>query len=141
MLLKFQNLSLISKVAWALSLLILFIWVVPSMLSYKTALDKYEAKEKELSALSLKHGISSKAKPFDLQSFKNDLSSTFSEVSIVSVGNHDYDVLIEVEKEKIDAFHSFIETISLRYLVRVVGELEFKEKDKLLEVKLTLEEL
>jgi len=134
-----KNLSLLSKIVFLLSLVLLFIWVIPNMVNYYKNVQKYELKVKELKKLSMKSDINGEAKIFNSQEFKHDLEERFSKVEIASDKDKIYQVTIEMSKDKIDEFNDFLETLSLRYLVKVNGALEFSEQDKNLEVKMTLQ--
>jgi hypothetical protein len=136
-----KNLSLMSKIIFLLSLLLLFIWVIPNMVSYYQNMQKYELKAKELKSMAMKSDISGEAKRFNPESFQHDLEEFFSKVDVSSDKENIYQVVIEMDKEKIDFFNDFLETLSLRYLVKVIGSLEFSEKDKNLEVKMMLQPL
>jgi len=134
-----KNLSLLSKIVFLLSLVLLFIWVIPNMVNYYKNVQKYELKVKALKEISLKSNIEGEAKTFNSQEFKHDVEERFSKVEIHSDKDKIYQVTIEMNKDKIDEFNDFLETLSLRYLVKVNGALEFSEQDKNLEVKMTLQ--
>lgn len=136
-----KNLSLLSKIIFLLSLILLFIWVIPNMVNYYQNVQKYELKAKELKNIGMKSNIEGKAKPFNHEDFKTDLEEFFSKVEVVSSADKIYEVTIEMNKEKIDKFNDLLETLSLRYLVKLNGGLEFSEKDKNLEVKMTIQSL
>jgi len=134
-----KNLSLLSKIVFLLSLVLLFIWVIPNMVTYYKNVQKYELKVKALKEMSMKSDIEGGAKTFNIQEFKHDVEEHFSKVEIISDKDKIYQVTIEMNKDKIDEFNDFLETLSLRYLVKVNGALEFSEKDKNLDVKMTLQ--
>jgi len=136
-----KNLSLLSKIIFLLSLILLFIWVIPNMVSYYQNVQKYEVKAKELKNIAMKANIEGEAKRFNPEDFQYDLEEFFSRVEVTSETENIHQVTIEIGKDKIDEFNDFLETLSLRYLVKVNGALEFREQDKNLEVKMTLQSL
>ena len=136
-----KNLSLLSKIMFLLSLILLFIWVIPNMVSYYQNVQKYEVKAKELKNIAMKANIEGEAKRFNPEDFQYDLEEFFSRVEVTSETENIHQVTIEIGKDKIDEFNDFLETLSLRYLVKVNGALEFREQDKNLEVKMTLQSL
>lgn len=136
-----KNLSLMSKVLFLFSLVVLFVWVIPSMINYYENVQKYELKVKELQQISSKYGIEEEAQPFTVEGFKKDTTSLSSTVDIVSPEAKVYNLTMQIDKDKIANFNSFLETLSLRYLVQIDGVLQFEEKDKVLEVKMTFREL
>ena len=136
-----KNLSLMSKIIFLLSLTLLFVWVIPNMVSYYKNIQKYEVKVKELKNIAMKSDISGEVKRFNPEDFQHDLEEFFSKVDVSLDKENVYQVVIEMDKEKIDFFNDFLETLSLRYLVKVSGALEFSEKDKNLEVKMMLQPL
>ena len=136
-----KQLPLISKIIFIVSLLILFVWVIPTMVNY---LKNVQTQEKQLSELhenSLKYGISKDAKSFNKESFLGDTLKDFSNVSVVAAENKSYNIRLEVEKDKMNNFHTFLKTLSLRYLVKVTSPITFQEKDKLIEVNMVIQEL
>jgi len=62
-------------------------------------------------------------------------------VLVISINEGKHHVVIQVEKDKVKTLNSFIESLALRYLVSIdKNELNFEEKDKILEVTFTLKE-
>ena len=136
-----KGLSLMSKIIFLLSLILLFIWVIPNMVNYYKNVQRYEVNANELKNIAMKSNIEGGAKKFNSENFKNDLEELFLEVEISSDVEKIYEVIIQMDKDKIDDFNDFLGTLSLRYLVKVNGALEFSEQDKNLEVKMILQSL
>lgn len=136
-----KKLSLMSKVLFLLSLVVLFIWVIPKMVNYYENVHKYEAKVKALHQISSQYGIAGEAQPFTIELFKKDTASLASKVMVESPEDKVYNLTMYIDKDKISNFNSFLETLSLRYLIKIDGALQFEEKDKALEVKMTFREL
>ncbi|MBU1668821.1 hypothetical protein KKC13_10425 [bacterium] len=141
MLAGLKKLSLMSKILFLLSLVVLFIWVIPKMVNYYENVHKYEAKVKELQQIGSQYGIAGEAQPFTIELFKKDTASLSSKVIVESPEDKVYNLTMHIDKDKISNFNSFLETLSLRYLVKIDGALQFEEKDKVLEVKMTFREL
>ena len=135
-----QGLSLISKVVFTVSLLVLFIWVVPNVVSYYKNVDNYNVKKSKLNEVSSKHHIEESAKVFSIEVFKKETASLFTDVNIEVSETNVYNLTVQVDKNKIKNFNTFIETLPLRYLVVVKdNELRLEEKEQIVEIKFTLE--
>ena len=136
-----KQLPLISKILFIISLLVLFIWVIPSMFNYFKNMQEQEKKVSELKKVSVKYGVAGKAKKFNKDSFIGEAKKEFSTVTVNNSGDKAYDIIFEVPKDKLDSFTTFLETLSLRYRVEVTSSLQFEEKDKLIEIKMSIREL
>jgi uncharacterized protein YaeQ len=132
----------ITKLLFIGSLLLLFVWVIPKMVTHYQNIKSYESKKNELEETYHKYNIVDKAQKFTLESFKKETESIFSDVHVESQSEHEYMVTLQVDKNKIKKINNFIESLSLRYLVKVKeSELKFEEKKQVLEVQFILEEL
>jgi len=139
---KVGGLPLITKIIYSIALLLLLVWVTPSVIGYYKNLESYDLKKATLQKIGFKYNISEEAKPFVVEEFKKENSTLFSEVEVEIISNDTYSVVGKVDKSKIKKFNNFIESLSLHYLVKLKGnELLFDEKDELLEVKFALQEL
>ena len=136
-----RELPLISKILFIISLLVLFLWVIPSMYNYFKNVQAEESKISTLQKTASKYGIAGNAKKFDKESFIQSAEESFSKAVVEFTGDKAYDVTIEVSKDEIDTFTTFLETLSLRYLVEIAGPLKLEEKDKIIEIKMSLREL
>lgn len=136
-----KKLSLMSKILLLLSLVVLFVWVIPKMVNYYENVHNYEAKVKELQQISSHYGIADEAKPFTVELFKKDTASLASKVMVESPEDKVYNLTMYIDKDKISNFNNFLETLSLRYLIKIDGALQFDEKEKVIEVKMTFREL
>ncbi len=134
--------SLITKFILLLSVVALFIWTIPNIVNYYTNLKSYRVKEKKLDYMYDKNHIISKAEEFTLDSFKKSANAIFSDVSIKQKKEQEYEVSIEVVKDKLDSIYTFIKTISLNYLVTIKdNELKFEDKKQFIEVTFIVEKL
>ena len=137
-----QGLSLVTKIIFVVSLLILFVWVIPTITSYYQNVSDYDLKQHTLEEVSVKHNIEERAEVFSIEAFREEALALFKDVKIESSQNSGYDLTVQVDKNKMKSFNTFIETLPLRYLVVVKNtELKLEEKAQLVEVKLVLEEL
>lgn len=136
-----KKISLLSKILFVLSLVVLFIWVIPKMVNYYENVHQYEIKVKELEKISAQHDVTEEAKPFNLELFKQETAILSSNVLVESPEEKVYNLTIYLDKDKISNFNNFLKTLSLRYLVKIDGALRFEEKEKVLEVKMTFKEI
>ena len=136
-----KQLPLVSKILFIISLLVLFIWVIPSMFNYFKHVQEQENKVSELKKVSVKYGVAGKAKVFNKDAFIEETKKELSNVTVNSSGDKAYDITFEVSKDKLDSFTTLLETLSLRYRVEVTSALQSEEKDKLIEIKMSIREL
>jgi len=141
MLAGLKQLPLVSKILFALSLVILLAWVIPTMVNYLKNVKAQEEQIIQLTKSSSKYGITENAKNFNKDSFIEDALKNVSKASVKFLDDKSYAIELEVEKDKINNFNTFLETLSLRYLVKIVSPITFKEQDKLIEIKMTIQEL
>jgi len=141
MLAGLKQLPLVSKILFALSLVILLAWVIPTMVNYLKNVKAQEEQIIQLKKSSSKYGITENAKNFNKDSFIEDALKNVSKASVKFLDDKSYAIELEVEKDKINNFNTFLETLSLRYLVKIVSPITFKEQDKLIEIKMTIQEL
>ncbi len=141
MLAGLKQLPFVSKIIFVISLIILFVWVIPSMVNYFKIVQTQEQQVAELQKNASKYGISGDAKKFNKESFIKDALNNVSKASVELLSDKSYALSIEVDKGKMDDFNIFLETLSLRYLVKITSPITFKEKENLTEVKMTIQEL
>lgn len=138
MLEKFKNTSLITKLLFLFAFILFAIWVIPTMSAYYSKVNAYEKSLQELDARSSEYGISTQTQVFSENIFIKDSELLFSKVKISSRNNNTYDVNITLKKDDMDTFHTFIETISLKYYVEIQDDIKFKSKDEIVNVIMTL---
>ncbi|CAA6819371.1 MAG: Unknown protein [uncultured Sulfurovum sp.] len=141
MLEKFKNMSLISKILYLIAIILFIAWVIPMMSSYYSSVNKYEQNTQELKSISEKYGINTTAKIFSEALFKKEAELLFSKVSIKNLGDKKYLTNISIKREDLKTFHTFIASISLKYYVKIHGDLDFTMDDTSVNVKMTLEAL
>jgi hypothetical protein len=141
MLAGLKQLPFVSKIIFIISLIILFVWVIPSMVNYFKIVQTQEQQITELQKNRLKYGLTGDVKRFNKESFIEDSLTVFSKVLVEPLSDKSYALRAEVEKGKIDDFNKFLETLSLRYLVKVTSPITFKEENKSIEIKMTIQEI
>ena len=139
---KIKQISLVTKILYLLAVVLFFVWTLPTILSYYSNHNKYEKKLNEINEISSKYGLSSKAQPFSVDAFTKSLKTIFLDVTVAPKEEGNYDVDIKIRKEDLKEFHTFIETLSLRYLVQIEDNLVFKANDDdTINIKMRLVEL
>ena len=138
MLKTIKSLSLMTKLLYIVAFILFVVWVIPKISTYYSNVNIYEKNIQELQSISSKYGITSKAQKFSETIFKQDTELLFSKVKTKSLGDNTYEIHITMKKEDLKSFHTFIQTISLRYYVEIKNNLEFKTEDKIINVKMTL---
>jgi len=136
------SLSFVTKVLLFFSILVLFLWVVPTVIGYYKSIDTLESRNSELQKISKIHNINTKVKKFNKKEFIKETASLVEDILVESDDNNGYYLTLYIAKNKMKAFHTFLETLSLRYLVKIKdNEIKLIEKDQVIEVKLNLQNL
>ena len=141
MLERLKRLPFVSKIIFVISLIVLFIWVIPSMVNYFKMVQTQELEVTKLQKSASKYGIKGDAKKFNKKSFIEDALNSVSKASVESLDNKSYALSMEVDKGKIGNFNRFLERLSLRYLVRITSPITFKAHKKTVSIKMTIQEL
>ncbi len=131
------KMSIVTKIFLLLSLLILFIWVIPTTKSYYKNKNIYNQKIEELDKLDTRE-IKKDIKYFHSEVFTTYAKNFFDDVSVVSIPNNEYRVTISFPIEDISKFYSFLENISLNYKVIIDNNITLKQKDKNISVEMKL---
>ena len=138
MLENLKNTSLITKILYLLAVILFLAWVIPAMIGYYSKVNEYQSNVQKIEQSVTKHGLENNTKKFNIAEFKQNTELLFDAVDVKSLSNKKYNVTIKMKKEDITKFHDFLEKVSLRFYVQVVGALEFNTKEKEVEVKMTL---
>ena len=138
MLEKFKNISLVDKILYTLAIVLLLVWVVPTVLNYYSTQEEYTKAQDEIKKVAMKYSIEKEAEPFSVDSFNEKAKRLFSRVTVTPLDKQRYSVTIKMKKEDIDKFHTFIETLALQYLVQIDSELTFEANDNFVEAKMVL---
>jgi len=135
---KIKTISPMTKVWFVAALLILLLWVIPTMVSFYKKQKIYDTKVQELQLLDNREGIHSEAKDFHIDVFKKDAEKYFSSVEVNAIANNSYEVMIVMEKSQIETFKSFLKKISLEYNIAIEDNLIFKEREDLMNIEMLL---
>jgi len=135
---KLKKLSTITKLFYLFALLLFVAWVIPVMSSYYDNVKIYQKSSQEVKTLALKYDITTQTEKFSETAFKKYASSIFSNVILKNLGEKRYEVLITMKQEDLKILRTFIETLSLRYYIKLKDNLEFTVKDKIITVKMQL---
>ena len=94
----FKSLSPTTKLLFVASLLLLFLWVIPTMVSYYKNEKLYNQKTAELEKLDTRE-VNTEVKRFHTEVFKIDAEIYFDKVSVTSIPNNKYKINIIFVKE------------------------------------------
>jgi hypothetical protein len=138
---KLKSIAPMTKLWFVISLLVLLVWVIPTMVSYYKNQKSYHQKVELLDSLDHRAGAQLEAKPFHSEVFRLDAENYFDKVEVTSIENDAYRVLIYLDKSKIDTFHTFLKDLSLNYAVSLKDEILYEEKNSTLTVTMILKPL
>lgn len=141
MLTKFKNLSFMTKILYLFTIIVFAVWLVPQMKNYYDNVAKYQQSVQSLEDISTTHGLNLNTKKFSKELFKQDNEVLFSKVTVENIDPTTYIVNIDMKKESLQNFHTFIETLSLKYYVKIEDALEFETKDESISVTMILKEI
>jgi hypothetical protein len=130
-----RKISPITKTFFIFSILILFLWVVPTAISYYKNKNIYTQKIIELEKLDSRE-IPLDAKPFHTEVFKTDAKNYFNSVNIVSIPNNEYSVTISFHIDKLPKFYDFLKNISLNYKIALEDTIKYKESNSTVTVNM-----
>ncbi len=136
---KLKTISPMTKILFVVSLLVLLLWVIPTMVSFYKKEKTYNSKVQKLTVLDKREGTRVEAKAFHVGMFKKDAERYFSSVEVNSIDNNAYAVEIVMEKSQISTFNAFLKKISLEYLIGIEDNLIFKDVNDSMSVKMVLE--
>jgi len=132
-----RNISPITKTFFIFSLLVLFLWVVPTAISYYKNRNVYTQKITELEKLDSRE-IPLDAKPFHTEVFRTDAKNYFNSVNIVSIPNNEYSVTISFHIDKLPKFYDFLKTISLNYKIALEDAIKYQESNSTVTVDIVV---
>jgi len=135
---KIKKISTITKIFYLFALILFIAWVVPSISSYSSNVKTYKKSNAEIESLSSKYNISTQEEKFEEASFVKDTKLLFSKVTIKPFEKNKYRVMIKMKPEHLKNFYNFIETISLRYPVKLKDDLKITVKDDIITVNMQL---
>jgi len=136
---KFKKISTITKLFYLLALILFLAWVVPSIMSYYNNVKTYQKSSKEIESLASKYELSTQGEKFSKASFLKYVQSLFSKVNLKPLTQKNkYELTIKLKPEELKKFYNFIETLSLRFRVKLKDHLSFDIKDKIITAKMQL---
>jgi hypothetical protein len=136
---KFKKIPTITKIFYLLALLLFLAWVVPSIMSYYNHLKSYQKSSKEIQSLASQHDLSIQGEKFSEASFRKYLQSLFSKATLKPLTQKNkYELTIKLKPEELKKFYNFLETLSLRFRVKLKENLSFDIKDKIITAKMQL---
>ena len=129
--------SIVTKIFLLFSIVILFLWVIPTTTSYYKNRDIYNQKKDELERLD-NRDIKKDIKYFHSEVFATYAKNFFDDVTVVSIPNNEYRLNISFKRDSISKFYDFLKNISLNYKVIVEDNITFRQKDKNITVEMRL---
>jgi len=138
---KLKSIAPMTKLWFVISLLVLLVWVIPTMVSYYKNQKNYYQKVELLNSLDHRAGAQLEAKPFHSEVFRQDAENYFDKVEVTSIENDAYEVLIELDKSKMNTFHTFLKDVSLNYAISVRDEISYEEKNDKMIIKMIVKPL
>jgi len=134
-----KKLPLVTKLIYLLTLVLFISWVIPTIFSYMSDLNEYKERTQTFNNISSRYAITTESKIFSEVNFKADTKALFSQVSVKELGEKNYKINIKMKQENLKSFKSFLETLSLRYYVKVTQPLEFNVKDEMINLTMTVQ--
>lgn len=141
MLEKLKNTSPITIILYLLALILFVVWVLPKMGNYYSNVNKYEKSSQELRTIALEYDLPQGTQPFSGEAFKKDTELIFSKVDIEAHADNIYTAKIVMKKEDLKTFHTFIDSIALRYYVQLNDSIEYTTEAEVINVKMILKAL
>jgi len=138
MLEKIKKISTITKIFYLFALILFIAWVVPSISSYYGNVKTYKKSNAEIESLTSKYNIAIQEEKFSEASFIKDTKLLFSKVTIKPFGENKYSVMIKMKLEDLKKFYNFVETISLRYPVKLKDDLKITVNDDIITINMQL---
>ena len=126
-----------TKILFIISLLVLLLWVIPTMVSYYKNQKLYTQKVAQIDKLDKReNGLD--AKNFHSEVFREDAEKLFDKVKVVSAPDNVYNVTIIFKKEVLSTFYTFLKNISLNYQVSIKDNIVYEEVDKSMRVNIVV---
>jgi len=135
---KLKSISTITKIFYLFALILFILWVVPSISNYYGNVKTYKKNSKEIETLSSRYDLPTEGEKFSEALFIKKSKSLFSHVVVRPLGKNKYEVSISMKPEDLKSFYNFIETISLRYRVKLKDDLKITIKNNIITVKMQL---
>lgn len=135
---RLKTLSPLTKLLFVLSLLILLLWVIPTMVSFFKNQKLHAQRVTTLEKLDNRENNNLSTKPFHAEVFKVDAGEYFDKVEVVASSDNRYKITLQFQKENLSKFHTFLKNISLNYRVSLEESITYKEINKSMSVGFTV---
>jgi len=138
---KLTSISPLTKLGFLMALLVLGLWVIPTMVSFYKNQKIYNQKVELLNTLDHREGAQLEAKTFHSEVFRHDAEQYFDKVEVSSVADDDYEVILDVDPKSLDQFHTFLRNLSMDYAVKVEDGVHYHENNGSMRIKMILKPL
>lgn len=138
MLTKLKNLSFMTKLLYLASIIVFALWVIPQMQTYYTNVNKYKQRVQALENISTNYNIELNTKAFSKELFKKNSELLFEKVEIDDLDDGTHRVNISIKKEDLKSFHTFLETLALKYYVEIEEDLLFQIEAETIKIRMML---
>lgn len=138
MLTKLKNLSFMTKLLYLASIIVFALWVIPQMQTYYTNVNKYKQRVQALENISTNYNIELNTKEFSKELFKKNSELLFEKVEIDDLDDGTHRVNISIKKEDLKSFHTFLETLALKYYVEIEEDLLFQIEAETIKIRMML---
>lgn len=138
MLTKLKNLSFMTKLLYLASIIVFALWVIPQMQKYYTNVNKYKQRVQALENISTNYNIELNTKEFSKELFKKNSELLFEKVEIDDLDDGTHRVNISIKKEDLKSFHTFLETLALKYYVEIEEDLLFQIEAETIKIRMML---
>jgi len=135
---KLKNLSFMTKLLYLASIIVFALWVIPQMQTYYTNVNKYKQRVQALENISTNYNIELNTKAFSKELFKKNSELLFEKVEIDDLDDGTHRVNISIKKEDLKSFHTFLETLALKYYVEIEEDLLFQIEAETIKIRMML---
>ena len=132
-----KTLSPMTKILFIISLVVLLLWVIPTMVSFYKNQKLYTQKVSQIEMLDKRENPLD-AKHFHSEVFRADAENFFDKVEVLSAPDNLYNVTFLFKKEILSTFHTFLKNISLNYKVSIEESVIYEEVDKSMRVNIVV---
>ena len=135
---SFKSVLPLFKIAFLISLLLLFVWVIPSIVSYYKNSKIYVKKVEELTALDERTEAKLDAKPFHTEVFRADAKESFDDVQVTAIEDNAYRIFIHLKEANLSSFYTYLKNLSLNYAISVQEPIIFENKNGTIKVTIVV---
>ena len=135
---SFKSVSPLFKIAFLISLLLLFVWVIPSIVLYYKNSKILKKRVEELVALDERTGAQLDAKLFHVEVFKMDAKESFDDVQVTVIEDNAYRIVIHLKEANLSSFYTYLKNLSLNYAISVQEPIVFENKNGTIKVTIVV---